>query len=210
MHRVGKVKIEWSSSFAYAIGLITTDGNLSKDRRHINFTSKDRKLVIQFKKCLNLKNRIGMKARGGETTKKYYQVQFGDRNFYDFLLSLGLMPNKSRKLKKLRIAKKYFADFFRGCIDGDGSITSFKHPESKHKQIRIKIASASFPFLHWLKNSIKEYFLIRGGWITPAKRTWELVYGKRDALELFRFIYYSFDIPCLARKRKRAKSFLRV
>lgn len=37
----GKVKIEWNENFAYAIGLIVTDGSLSIDGRHINFTSKD-------------------------------------------------------------------------------------------------------------------------------------------------------------------------
>jgi hypothetical protein len=34
-----KVRIEWSPEFAYAIGLIATDGCLYNDGRHINFTS---------------------------------------------------------------------------------------------------------------------------------------------------------------------------
>gem|GEM_PF-6676481 len=45
MKPLGKVKIQWSPEFAYVIGLLTTDGNLSPDGRHINFTSKDRELV---------------------------------------------------------------------------------------------------------------------------------------------------------------------
>jgi len=30
----------WSADFAYAVGLLTTDGSLSIDGRHINLTSK--------------------------------------------------------------------------------------------------------------------------------------------------------------------------
>ena len=48
----GKVKIEWSPDFAYAIGLITTDGNLSPDGRHVNFTSKDLELIKNFHRGL--------------------------------------------------------------------------------------------------------------------------------------------------------------
>ena len=37
--RKNKVKIIWNNNFAYAIGVIATDGNLSPDLRHINITS---------------------------------------------------------------------------------------------------------------------------------------------------------------------------
>lgn len=40
--------MEWSSDLAYAIGLITTDGSLSIDGRHINLTSKDIDQVETF------------------------------------------------------------------------------------------------------------------------------------------------------------------
>ena len=87
MRRLSKVKLEWTSNFAYTIGLIATDGNLSKDGRHMNFTSKDLVLVELFKRCLGLNNKIGKKTRSYEQEKKYFQIQFGDKNFYEFLLS---------------------------------------------------------------------------------------------------------------------------
>lgn len=34
--------ITWSPEIAYAVGLLTTDGSLSIDGRHIDFTSKDK------------------------------------------------------------------------------------------------------------------------------------------------------------------------
>lgn len=53
------VKKIWSTELAYAVGLLTTDGNLSKDGKHINLTSKDLDQIKTFKKCLGLKNKIG-------------------------------------------------------------------------------------------------------------------------------------------------------
>ena len=42
---VYNICMKWGSDFAYVVGLITTDGSLSKDKRHIDFTSKDLELI---------------------------------------------------------------------------------------------------------------------------------------------------------------------
>ena len=42
---LGLEDIVWSPDLAYAVGLLATDGNLSSDRRHMSFISKDRDLV---------------------------------------------------------------------------------------------------------------------------------------------------------------------
>ena len=55
----GKVKIMWSPHFAYAIGLLVTDGNLSPSGRHIHFTSKDLELVKLFQKALGVVFYVG-------------------------------------------------------------------------------------------------------------------------------------------------------
>ena len=108
MKRLSKVKIKWTPDFAYAIGLITTDGNLSSDGRHLNLTSKDEALIVSFKKCLGIKNKVSKKGSGTSIDKKYFLVQFGDINFYDFLLSIGLTPAKSKTMSKVSIPKIYF------------------------------------------------------------------------------------------------------
>src|SRR3989338_7295560 len=90
-----KINIEWSSNFAYALGLIASDGCLSKDGRHITFVSKDIDQLHNFKSCLGLENKIG-KTTSGYNGKEYTRVQFGDVLFYKFLLSIGLTPAKSK------------------------------------------------------------------------------------------------------------------
>ncbi|MBI2466134.1 MAG: hypothetical protein HYV66_02830 [Candidatus Sungbacteria bacterium] len=59
-----KVNKKWSSDLAYAIGLLTTDGCLSKDGRHIDFTSKDMDQIKTFLSCLGIKNKISQKISG--------------------------------------------------------------------------------------------------------------------------------------------------
>ena len=67
-----KVKIKWSPKFAYAIGLIATDGNLSIDGRHIIFTSKDLQLVKLFEDCLRREIGIKKKTRSTEKNKEVF------------------------------------------------------------------------------------------------------------------------------------------
>jgi hypothetical protein len=208
--RLGKVKLEWSPDFAYAIGVIATDGNLSTDGRHLNVTSKDWEIVSAVKDILCLSNRIGRKARGGSKEKNYYVLQFGDRNFFEFLLTIGITPAKSRTLNAVSVPSEFFVDFLRGCIDGDGNIGAFTHKESRHPQIRLRLASASRSFLLHMLHSIHSIFHVDGGHIytDPKKAVSMLSFGKEDSMKLLRLMYYKKSLPCLTRKRTIAEGFL--
>ncbi len=213
MKRRSKVNINWGPELAYAIGLITSDGNLSTDGRHIVFVSKDGELARTFKRCLNLDNAIGRRVRGGETEKRYFIVQFGDKNFYKFLTSIGLMAAKSRKLKSVQVPDDYFVDFFRGCIDGDGTIGTFSHPETTRPQIRLRLASASRDFLEWIHGKIKTIFQINRGWISSSKChsgefCYYLCFGNKDSLSLLKSMYYDDVKYFLPRKREIASRIL--
>jgi hypothetical protein len=200
---------KWNSDLAYVVGIIATDGNLSSNGRHINITSKDLEMVLRIKRLLKLKNKIGRKARGGVREKKYYLLQFGDVCFYDFLLSVGLTPAKSKTLEKLSIPTKYFHDFLRGCIDGDGSIGSFIHPESKLVQSRVRLVSASPRFLNWILVTIRTGMNIHGGWIYSSKKSVHiLAFGKNDTRKILKMMYYKKSLPALRRKRLAAEKIM--
>ena len=152
---VEKRKIIWSPNLAYAIGLITTDGSLSKDGRHIDFTSNDIELINNLKYCLKLENKIGKKLSG--STKKYssFRIQFGDVLFYKWLLNIGLMPNKSKKLRSVKIPDKFFFDFLRGHLDGDGTIKRYNDPVYRNSlRLYISFVSASLSHILWIKQKI--------------------------------------------------------
>lgn len=119
----GKVHIEWSADFAYAIGLIASGGCLSKDERHISFVSKDMDQVLNYQKCLRTSSKIGISKSGMGIGA--FRVQFSGAHFYGFLLSIGLTPAKSKTIGKLLIPDEYFFDFLRGSFDGDGGTYSY-------------------------------------------------------------------------------------
>ena len=207
-----KVKIKWSPEFAYAIGLITTDGNLSPDRRHLKFKSKDRELVELFKHCLGIANSIGKKSRGYEKEKKYFVIQFGDVNFYKFLIKIGLSPNKSKTLEKIKIPKKFLFDFLRGHLDGDGTFHSYWDPRWKSSYMFYTIfISASRNHVNWLREAIFNLVKIKGHITKNINNSiFQLKYAKAESLKLLPKLYYHRDVVCLSRKRRKIEKALAV
>lgn len=203
------MSVVWSPELAYAVGIIATDGNLSPDGRHMNITSKDKELILNCRKCLKLKNRIGRKARAGLSPKKYYVFQFGDKNFYEFLNQIGIFAAKSKTIGFVDLPSKYFHDFLRGCIDGDGSISIAVHPQSNQLQLRIRVCSASINFLKFLKEGILKTAKVKGGWIyTNQNGIHTLSFGKADSIIILNLLYYTGVKFYLSRKYKVARKFL--
>lgn len=200
----GKVKTLWSSDFAYAIGLITTDGNLSSDGRHISFCSKDRELIQHYQNALQIKVTVGKKSRYLEKEKKYFVVQFGDVLFYRFLQSIGLMPNKSKILKTVKIPREYFFDFLRGCFDGDGTFYSYWDPRWKSSFMFYTVfCSASRPFIDWLRFEIAKLAGIKGHVASGGRQGSSmsyLKYAKSESLILIQKLYPNSSVRCLRRK----------
>lgn len=212
MKRLSKVKTIWSADFAYAIGVIATDGNLSPNGRTINITSKDIEMILNIKKCLRINNKIGRKGNGNinSNIKKYYVIQFGDINFYEFLNKIGITKNKSKTIGKIHIPKENFSDFLRGCFDGDGNIDVSIHKESSKPQIRIRLCSASIIFIKWIREELGDILNIKTGWIysNRKKNMHILSYGKEDTGKILKFMYYKGVRYFLSRKYKIAKPFI--
>lgn len=206
----GNIQLSWSPDFAYAIGLLTTDGSLSSDGRHIVFTSKDLELVEIFRAALNIHCIIGRCRNGSSPVKRYYRIQFGDVQFYRFLLKLGLMPNKSKIMQALLIPNEYFFDFLRGHFDGDGTFYSYNDPRWRSSYMfYTAFCSASRLHILWLQKKI-ETFLGVTGHITSGGRKicYQLKYAKADSLIVLSHMYHSPNVPCLSRKFLKIKKAL--
>ncbi len=216
-----RIPLQWTPHLAYIVGLITTDGSLSKDKRHIDFTSSDLQLLKTFKKCLLLENKICKKYGSYAVNKKSYHIQFGNVKFYNWLLKLGLMPDKTHRLGKMKIPRVYFRDFLRGHLDGDGSIVtytdrymSYKGKRYEYKRIYLTFYSSSLKHIKWIQGELKILFNIKGsllGWKQKNSNMilWKLRFAKNDSLSTLAWIYYSPELPCLIRKRKIAERFLK-
>lgn len=212
MKSLNKVKIKWSPKFAYIIGLIATDGNLSIDGRHINFTSKDKELAEIFVKVLGIKNKIGMKASSSVEEKIYFFVQFGDVNFYKFLVSIGLTPKKSKTLGAITVPNKYFFHFLRGLFDGDGSFYSYWDPRWRSSfMFYMEFVSASQKHILWLQQEIFSRLSIKGH-ITKSSNhaCYQLKYAKAESSKLLPPLYKFGSKLCLSRKRLKIKRALAI
>jgi hypothetical protein len=80
------VVLRWSPNLAYAIGLMVSDGNLSPDGRHINFTSKDLEMIQLFQKSLGIAIHIGRKANNFSGRKEYFVTQFSRRRRFNLFV----------------------------------------------------------------------------------------------------------------------------
>lgn len=179
--------MKWSSDIAYAVGLLTTDGSLSKDGRHIDLTSKDVEQLTNFKKCLNLKVKIGKKYSGAGN--KAYRVQFGNVILYQFLLDIGLTPAKTKTLGEICVPDKYFLDFLRGHFDGDGSFYSYwdKRWENSYMFYTVFI-SASRKHIVWLQREIERIVGIKGH-MNRTGAVYQLRYAKREFVIVLKKMY---------------------
>jgi hypothetical protein len=204
----GKVKIVWSPDFAYAIGLLATDGCLSGDGRHVELTSKDKEQLINFMKCLGIKNKIGTKIGMSGTASG--RVQFGDVLFYQFLLDIGLTPAKSKTIGQLKIPKKYFFDFLRGSFDGDGSFYSYYDKRWRSSfMFYLTFISASKKHIDWLRGQINNGLKVRGHLSRDGNgATIQLKYAKAEAVKILKKIYWGNRVTCLRRKRHKVERTL--
>jgi len=185
------------SNLWYLVGLITSDGCLSSDGRHIDITAKDHEFLERIKNATGIDNKIGIKY--GVKRQRAFHIQIGNKNFYNFLLMIGLTPKKSLTLGSLNVSRKHFVDFLRGLIDGDGCIRKWIHPLNKGEQWSLRIYSGSGVFIKWL-NGMTEYLLnVKGRVHRETDKKWILKYGKMAAKEIARQCYYK---SCLGLKRK--------
>ncbi len=209
MPPLSKTHVAWSPQFAYAVGLLTTDGSLSKDGRHIDLTSKDTEQLENFLRCLGRKNRIGTKNNG--QGQQALRVQFSDVVFYAFLAGIGLTPNKTKTIGKIKVPDEYFFDFLRGHFDGDGSFHSYFDPRWRSSFMFYTIfVSASKKHIDWLREEIRKRLGISGH-ITKSKTDsiYQLKFAKAESLQLIPKMYYDKQSVCLTRKKLKIERALR-
>lgn len=192
----------WTPELTYAVGLLATDGCLSPDGRHIDFTSADIQLIETLKFCLGIKTRICWK-RGGFTGRLCPRIQFGDVSLYRWLTLIGLTPKKSLTLGVLEVPDEYFFDFLRGSFDGDGSSHAYWDTRW-HNSVSLYIAftSGSYAHLSWIRETLKRLLRVEGP-IQPNSRVYALKFAKTASRRIYAAMYYQSDVPCLRRKREK-------
>lgn len=115
--------IEWSNQMAWVLGLLFTDGNLSKGKTgcRVSISSKDYELLEKIKYHLNSTKQIDIKVQSYDETKYIYHFAFSREKMIKDLSELGLVQRKSLIMEFPVIPEEYIRHFIRGCWDGDGT-----------------------------------------------------------------------------------------
>ena len=150
---------------------------------------------------------------GRHKKKPVFRVQFSDVLFYDFLLTIGLTPAKSKTIGSLKIPQKYFFDFLRGSFDGDGCFYSYwdRRWKSSH-MFYVTFSSASLRHIEWLRVEIAKQANVQGH-ISSSKNErsiYSLRYAKKEALVIIKKMYYTPKVVCLGRKKAKIQGALIV
>lgn len=132
----------------YVCGLIATDGCLQKESTiiYLSLQEKDKSTIDWFYSTLTS---TGRKARFCKS-RNLYVFQASLPKLYQYCLNMGITPKKSLTLDVNLNDKsdEFRLYFFRGAIDGDGSVCYTEKTKS------IQLASASEKFIL----TIQKYF----------------------------------------------------
>lgn len=202
---------EWSDEIAYTVGLMASDGCLSNDGRHLILVSTDIDQLENFVAAIGRSLPISKHESGKDrySRKQGYRVQFSDVGYYDFLLSVGLTPNKSKTIPALDVPSQYYGHFLRGLFDGDGTTYAYNDPRWPTSYLYyVGFSSASVMFLEYLVKKNKELFGVKGSSMRVSPRVATLVYGKSDSYKIYRGMYANASSLYLGRKRDKLESFI--
>lgn len=135
-----KFEIIDSEESAYFLGLLYADGTIRKDRNEIalDLQAGDYDLVEKFHLFMENTNTIRehVISRNGKEYKSFIS-SFSSTKVKTDLGKLGCVPQKSLILTcptEEQVPQKFFRDFVRGYIDGDGHLR-FKEDESRYELI---------------------------------------------------------------------------
>lgn len=192
-------------TIAYTYGFSLADGHLSSQSRNrgklsIEIHEKDLDILEKIRDSCGVKATISKRSRAtnfGEAT--FYCLNIFDRSFRESFSNWGFPVG--RKSNKVSAPDVDYSDrdFFRGVIDGDGS---------------IGLTGSGIPYISLVtvSESLKDDFLnlilkLTGKQKTLARNARDSAYNimvtKEDAVRLAEYLYYD---GCLALDRKMIKS----
>lgn len=200
----------WSADMAYILGLIYADGNISYNKIKIALKKGDSYLLEEIKNKLEYEGDIYYSE--ATCNNKKFETAILTINSIDMcedLCKLGVVENKSLKIKFPHIPKEYVLDFIRGYFDGDGSI-EIRKQDSSH-QLRTRFCSGSLEFLTELMNKLCEYKLNpKNIYKKKNSNCYDLAYSTKESLKIYYLLYNSKECICLKRKKDKFDYWIKI
>lgn len=113
---------------AYWLGFITADGCVYKNTLNIKLCGKDSNHLSKFLNCLSSN---GVVQIGVEYLKdkeySYSRVKISSNQIVSSLANVGILPKKSFTVKPYNISNDLKRHYWRGVVDGDGSLGNYNN-----------------------------------------------------------------------------------
>lgn len=193
---------------AYFLGLISADGNVSKNLKQfeIGLSGKDElELLLKMKESIKYTGVIYQRKRKNKPThKEAYRLSIRSEKFIKNLLDKGIFPNKSLTLKfptEEQVPSHLIRHFIRGYVDGDGTI-NFK----QNKSLNVGIMCSNY-FYEDLNKVLKNFLGFRFGYYKRSNNTEIKVAGVTKPTAFCEWIYKNSTI-FLERKYINFKNFI--
>lgn len=175
----------WSFEMAYVLGLIITDGCVSKTGV-ISLSMNDKELLEKVKKVMGSAHNI----TSSKHQKGLYYFHFAREKLVEDLHKFGIFPRKSLTVKFPDVPQDFLTDFIRGVFDGDGSV--FFDKRRPKFPLRAKFVSGSEDFINVLQKSLKFLGMPkRTIYRQKTKNGWSymFIYDHKDSVNLFNILY---------------------
>lgn len=175
----------WSSRMAYVLGLLITDGCISRSGT-VSLCINDKELLEKVKEVMGSTHKI----EPSRYQKNLYIFHFARENMVKDLKNFGVVPKKSLKVTFPQVPQEYLSEFIRGVFDGDGSIYFDKR--SKNCPIRTGFYSGSKDFIEKLEDNLTELGMPKRK-ISQQKTKngiyYGIRYGHENSLKLYGILY---------------------
>ena len=192
---------EGTDDFDYFLGLLATDGCVTKNNIVLDFAEQNKELLNYWNEFLGNKCNINVSIHKVYKTPQY-RIAFSNPEIKEFLSTYGIVERKTYDLHL-----KYINwNVLRGIIDGDGCILK----TNEGRTISIGITSGCKNFLEQIQqfysdNGIKSYLRESNRNINP---TYDLyVHKSEDVLKIYENLYKNAHF-FLKRKEEKFGSLL--
>ena len=189
---------KWSPEMAYVLGLIATDGCVSKTGT-VSLCINDKDLLERVKDVMSSAHTI--KYYGHQ--EGLYSFNFARQKLCADLNRLGIFPNKSLNIRFPDVPDAFLIDFIRGVFDGDGSV--FFEKRSPKCPLRTSFVSASKQFITALEFKLRALGMPQKNiWQQSSKNSFSFIlrYAHKDSIKLFKILYQNMPEKSIFLMRK--------
>ena len=185
---------------AYWLGFIVTDGTVTGNELAIALKPSDANHLEKFKKDIGSSHPVKIYQRHNTVRFTIKSTRIAKD-----LAALGVEANKTFSVTVPQIEKSLLPHFWRGVLDGDGSL--YVYPDGKLSSLRLygneKIAHGFALWVSEFSGKVRQP--------SPHKSIYEVSYvGTRQVKVILNQLGYSSENICLDRKKAKAIQILGI